>query len=131
MKVKLLQINNAQSAVKKLSAIRKRPKDAYAIMKWVRDEFEPKLQLANDQRNEWIKKYGEEEKGGFQIKPDSPNMVKFLEEFGEFLETEDEIKPFPLSMDELVESLSYDEEVLVTGSCLSVIEGFTKEGEKH
>lgn len=107
MEIKLIEINNAQVALKELAALGKTPAAAYKLMRWLQQEIEPNLKLIEAQRDALITKYGEKSGAGVSIDPKNTTaMEQFIKEWSEYLSTEVTVKPLPMTMDEFVEAVS-------------------------
>jgi len=136
MKIKLVEVNNAQQFFQQLTGLSKAPSAAYKIMRWIQSEIEPALKLVDEQKNELVKKHGEEKDGGVSISPENEEaMQAFIKEWSEYLNTEVDMQPLNLTMDELVEALSVKDAEgkdinSFTESLLFSLEKFTKGGAK-
>lgn len=73
------------------------------------DKLKSEVATIDEIRNGLIKELGTEEDGQVQIKVDSPNFVKFQEQYTELLETEKEITHaiFTLEQFESLEAAEY------------------------
>ena len=73
------------------------------------DKLKSEVATIDEVRNGLIKELGTEEDGQVQIKVDSPNFVKFQEQYTELLETEKEITHaiFTLDQFESLEAAEY------------------------
>ena len=66
-------------------------KTAYGLAK-LSNKLNEQLKVIDEVRNGLIKKYGEtDDKGNLQVKQESPNWIKFVEEFKELMAQEVEI----------------------------------------
>lgn len=110
MKLTNLQLINSEQALIKLKSQELPILVAYKLNKAIKDIAE-KIAFINEQKNEIIKKYGKEEHGSYSIaQDDKENIDKFLKDFKEVLDIEEEVnvEPFDLKDFENVK-LSSDE----------------------
>ena len=114
MKLTNLQLINSEQVLVKLKAQELPIKVAYKLNKAIK-EIAEKINFINEQKNEFIKKYGKEENGNYSIaQDDRENIDLFLRDFKEVLSIEEEvnIEPFDLKDFENVMLSSEDFEMI-------------------
>lgn len=101
MKLKNNNIVKASEALSKLLNTNLPVKQAYKIKKTLAS-IKKQTEFINEQRNELIKKYGVEKEEGYAISnDDKESMKKFMDDFNELLEMEEEIDVRTLTLDDL------------------------------
>lgn len=124
--MKLLQIWNARPAWTTLSALRKPPGVAYRLLKYER-LLDAELLTIEKMRNEAIFKAANIDSGAgstVSLAPGTAEFQAFAEDFGAFLDTESELKPFDLDMDGLMAALDSQAGNTLAESDLSLLEPF-------
>lgn len=92
-------IFNAQIALNKLSNADLPIKTAYAVKKNV-DALKKQIAFINERRNELIRKYGKED---IIDKEDKEAVAKFVNDFNEILEIEEEIEINTIDVEKLAD----------------------------
>uniref|UniRef100_A0A6M3KAK7 Uncharacterized protein n=1 Tax=viral metagenome TaxID=1070528 RepID=A0A6M3KAK7_9ZZZZ len=91
MKLKNGDIFLAREPLQKLMAIKLPVRASYQVAK-LASKLNEQLKVIDDVRNGLIKNYGEKgDRGQMEIKPESPNFQKFVDEFTELLDQDVEM----------------------------------------
>jgi len=91
MKVRNLEIFQAREPLQKLMEV-KLPVRASAQIAKLALALNGSLKVIDDVRNGLVKKYGEEKDGETRVEEKSESFQKFIEEFNELMEMEEEVK---------------------------------------
>ena len=102
MQLKLNQVYQAESVLKKITNQEMPIKLAYRIQKSV-GQLRTEYLRIEDLRMNLVKKYGEEENQKLQVKPDQ--VQAFVQEFGELLQEETEIDVTPIKIEDLPDTI--------------------------
>jgi hypothetical protein len=101
VKLKNIQIFYAREILDKIKDSELPVKIAYKLAKII-NKIDEQYLLIDNQRNTLVKKYGKEENGQIYVqKDDTDNFDKFLEDFNELLEIEEDIEVEQFSIDDL------------------------------
>lgn len=115
MKLTNGEIFSAREPLKKLMEERLPVKCSFKLAK-LANKLNVGLKDIEDARNGLIKKYGtKNEKGRLEVKPDSPEYEKFVEEFNDLMDIEVEV---------VVERISLPESLEIEPSTLIALEKF-------
>lgn len=121
--MKLLQIWNARTTWTSLSALRKPPGMAYRLLKYER-LIDAEIAIIDKSRNEMITKAAGVDPGTIVTLGQGPELDAFVKEFVTFLESESELKPCGIAMDDLVAALDTQSGNVLTESDLVILEPF-------
>ena len=111
--MKLIEIWNAQEALSEVKKLRKSCKVSYDLMKHMKT-LNAEIDICEAERLRLVYEITGVEPGQpVSIEPNTQEYEQFLKQFSEFLQQECEVKPFPMTLDELVQHVS------VAGNTLS------------
>ncbi len=122
--MKLLAIWNSQYAWAALAAMKKTPKLAYALLKFER-KYMAELDICNKQRETIIYDVMQIEPPAMvSIGEDTEQFKVFMARFNEFLQSDSELAPSAVTIDELIESLGSDPANRISEDNIALLEPF-------
>jgi len=98
MKVKVVDILNANEGLKKIASLPINIKVSYQLMR-LGNKISDELKVFDDKRKELLNKYGEINEGNWKVKEE--NMTDFTKDINDILEEDVDIEFEPISLDNL------------------------------
>lgn len=123
--MKLGYIWNAREAFGRLAQLRKPPKLAYRLLKYLR-KINVELDLCETQRQKCVYEAAGENLGATDINlsPGTPEFDAFIAKFNEFLATDSDLEPLDLGMDALIDGLDSEPGNAMSENDLALLEPF-------
>ena len=123
--MKLVQIWNTREAFARLSALKKPPKLAYRLLKYVR-KFEVELAACEAHRIKCVYEVAGLEPGtpGINLLPGTPEFDAFMVLFNLFLANDSDLEPVGIGMETLIEALDAEIGNTLSENDLALLEVF-------
>ena len=132
--ITLGRLLNSKEQWGKLASIKKAPRIAFKIAKFIKRVIEENLQLIEEQRNEYIKEFStaaEGETPSIDAKKHKDVLEAFMKKFNEYLETEITVDKVDVKMEDLIEAMESNKGTVVDELVLMEIEDFFLSDEEE
>lgn len=122
--MKLFQIWNAVPAFQTLTALKKNPKLAYSLLKYMK-QIESEVAVCEQHRQDCVYEVSGAARGTpVQIEKGTPQWDEFNAKFQEFMRTDSDLEAFDLAMGDLIDALGAETGNVISEDELELLEPF-------
>jgi len=124
--MKLGNVFTSREAWQRLTALRMPPKTAYRLLKYSKT-VDAEMAVVEQERVKLLREASGIEQGEICIEPGTPEHAAFVGKFTSWLETDSDLKPLEMKMDELIGALESEQGNVLSAADLGALEPFFTE----